>query len=331
MEGDKITLQDIFLFDFRAGVDANGRHQGRLEPTGVRPSFAEKLEDTGVELTGDMFEAAGSATCASGWRSCADRGDRPDGPRCRSSASSSASASSSRRCSSSAASAPRRAARRPPASPRAHAPGDQRTRRLDQALAASPALRRAVEVTADLAQRRGALGSVERSLRAADVPVRPAELILAQRRGRGRRPDRRVPRHRLAVEDGARASCWPRGGPPLTLRFLAKRRRKRFNAQLPDALTDAGRLAAGRSLGRPGDGGHLAGGARPDGPRAAQGRGRGAPRAAAQRGARRRRRAGRQRRLPVGRARHADPGRGRRQPRRAARPGGRHDAGAHRA
>jgi pilus assembly protein CpaF len=57
MEGDKITLQDIFLFDFTAGVDANGRHQGRLEPTGVRPAFAEKLEDTGIAITGDMFEA----------------------------------------------------------------------------------------------------------------------------------------------------------------------------------------------------------------------------------------------------------------------------------
>ena len=59
MEGDKITLQDIFLFDFHAGVDANGRHQGRLEPTGVRPGFAEKLEDAGVLVSGEMFEAAG--------------------------------------------------------------------------------------------------------------------------------------------------------------------------------------------------------------------------------------------------------------------------------
>jgi pilus assembly protein CpaF len=57
MEGDKITLQDIFLFDFSAGVDENRRHRGRLEPTGVRPSFAEKLEDTGVPINGDMFEA----------------------------------------------------------------------------------------------------------------------------------------------------------------------------------------------------------------------------------------------------------------------------------
>ena len=59
MEGDKITLQDIFLFDFHAGVDANGRHQGRLEPTGVRPGFAEKLEDAGVMVSGEMFEAGG--------------------------------------------------------------------------------------------------------------------------------------------------------------------------------------------------------------------------------------------------------------------------------
>jgi pilus assembly protein CpaF len=58
MEGDKITLQDIFLFDFSAGVDSNGRHQGRLEPTGVRPAFAEKLEDTGIPIGGDMFEAS---------------------------------------------------------------------------------------------------------------------------------------------------------------------------------------------------------------------------------------------------------------------------------
>src|SRR5687768_9538417 len=57
--------------------------------------------------------------------------------------------------------------------------GDRRTRRLDEVMAASSTLRRAVEVTANLANRRGALGSVERRLRAADVPVRPAELILA--------------------------------------------------------------------------------------------------------------------------------------------------------
>jgi pilus assembly protein CpaF len=60
MEGDKITLQDIFLFDFTAGVDATGRHQGALEPTGVRPTFAEKLEDAGIAVSAEMFEASGT-------------------------------------------------------------------------------------------------------------------------------------------------------------------------------------------------------------------------------------------------------------------------------
>ncbi|MEY2451965.1 MAG: pilus assembly protein CpaF [Acidimicrobiaceae bacterium] len=55
MEGDKITLQDIYLFDFHAGVDAHGRHQGILEPTGVRPAFAEKLEDAGLVIGAAMF------------------------------------------------------------------------------------------------------------------------------------------------------------------------------------------------------------------------------------------------------------------------------------
>jgi pilus assembly protein CpaF len=56
MEGDKITLQDIFLFDFKAGLGEHGRHRGVLEPTGVRPTFAEKLQDNGVEVRADMFE-----------------------------------------------------------------------------------------------------------------------------------------------------------------------------------------------------------------------------------------------------------------------------------
>ena len=63
MEGEKITLQDIFLFDFAAGIDrSTGKHRGVLEPTGVRPSFSEKLEDTGVEMGSAMFEAQGERT-----------------------------------------------------------------------------------------------------------------------------------------------------------------------------------------------------------------------------------------------------------------------------
>ena len=43
MEGDVITLQDIFLFDYGMGVDEDGRFKGHLKATGIRPRFAEKL------------------------------------------------------------------------------------------------------------------------------------------------------------------------------------------------------------------------------------------------------------------------------------------------
>ncbi len=127
---------------------------------------------------------------------------------------------------------------------------DRRTKRLDQALAASPALRRAVEVTADLAQRRGVLGSVERSLRAADVPVRPAELILAHVAATIVVP---IVTFLLTGQPikTALAFLVAAGGPTLALRFLAKRRMKRFNALLPDTLTAlSGSLRAGRSVGQ---------------------------------------------------------------------------------
>jgi pilus assembly protein CpaF len=55
MEGDVITLQDIFVFDFAAGVDANGRFRGSLRPTGVRPQFVQRLTDEGIELTPALF------------------------------------------------------------------------------------------------------------------------------------------------------------------------------------------------------------------------------------------------------------------------------------
>ena len=41
MEGDVITLQDIFMFDFGMGLDDSGRFKGYLKSTGIRPKFAE--------------------------------------------------------------------------------------------------------------------------------------------------------------------------------------------------------------------------------------------------------------------------------------------------
>jgi pilus assembly protein CpaF len=56
MEGDVITLQDIFLFDYGMGVDEHGRFQGHLKATGVRPKFTEKLADLGIRLGPEVFQ-----------------------------------------------------------------------------------------------------------------------------------------------------------------------------------------------------------------------------------------------------------------------------------
>ncbi|MGN6609586.1 MAG: CpaF family protein [Jatrophihabitans sp.] len=55
METDVITLQDIFTFDFGAGVDDDGKYRGTLKATGLRPQFAEKLRDEGIDLPGGLF------------------------------------------------------------------------------------------------------------------------------------------------------------------------------------------------------------------------------------------------------------------------------------
>ena len=61
MEGDVITLQDVFLFDFSAGVDESGRFRGQLQATGVRPKFATKLADLGIRLGPEMFAPGATA------------------------------------------------------------------------------------------------------------------------------------------------------------------------------------------------------------------------------------------------------------------------------
>jgi len=55
MEGEVITLQDVFLFDFRAGVDERGRYRGELHSTGLRPRFIDTLADRGIPLPPGLF------------------------------------------------------------------------------------------------------------------------------------------------------------------------------------------------------------------------------------------------------------------------------------
>jgi len=55
MEGDVITLQDLFLFDFM-GVDEEGRFKGRIKSTGIRPRFTDRLRNFGVDLPDKVFD-----------------------------------------------------------------------------------------------------------------------------------------------------------------------------------------------------------------------------------------------------------------------------------
>ena len=55
MEGETVTLQDAFLFDYSAGVDTTGRFLGKPVPTGVRPRFTEKFEELGIHLSPRVF------------------------------------------------------------------------------------------------------------------------------------------------------------------------------------------------------------------------------------------------------------------------------------
>ncbi len=56
MEGDVVTMSDIFKFD-QTGVSAEGKILGNLRPTGIRPMFTPKLEVVGYKLRGEIFGA----------------------------------------------------------------------------------------------------------------------------------------------------------------------------------------------------------------------------------------------------------------------------------
>jgi pilus assembly protein CpaF len=52
---EMVSLQDIFVFD-RLGVGANNRVLGRFRATGLRPTFAERLKASGIQLPPNIFE-----------------------------------------------------------------------------------------------------------------------------------------------------------------------------------------------------------------------------------------------------------------------------------
>jgi pilus assembly protein CpaF len=56
MEGEIISMQDIFTFD-RRGLDEDGKVRGSFRATGIRPKFAERLAGSGMRLRPSLFES----------------------------------------------------------------------------------------------------------------------------------------------------------------------------------------------------------------------------------------------------------------------------------
>lgn len=54
MEGDVITLQDIFVYKIE-GMDNFGKIKGKFISTGIRPNFLEKLSSSGIMVRDDWF------------------------------------------------------------------------------------------------------------------------------------------------------------------------------------------------------------------------------------------------------------------------------------
>ncbi len=55
MEGDIVSMQDIFVYETDGTVDATGKFVGRFHATGVRPNCLEKIRGNGVSVNNDWF------------------------------------------------------------------------------------------------------------------------------------------------------------------------------------------------------------------------------------------------------------------------------------
>jgi pilus assembly protein CpaF len=63
MEGQVITMQDIFRFD-QTGVDAEGRVRGHFQSTGIRPKFTDRFESHGIRLQAGVFSGIQTGVAA---------------------------------------------------------------------------------------------------------------------------------------------------------------------------------------------------------------------------------------------------------------------------
>jgi pilus assembly protein CpaF len=65
LEGDTIVLTDVFKFE-QTGVTTDGKVQGSLKPTGIRPLFSQRLEAAGIKLGPEIYGVGMSDVLSSG-------------------------------------------------------------------------------------------------------------------------------------------------------------------------------------------------------------------------------------------------------------------------
>jgi len=67
MEGDVVTMQEIFVFD-RQGIGEGGKVLGRYVATGIRPRFTDRLKAYGITLPATLFDNIAEAAVSRGRR-----------------------------------------------------------------------------------------------------------------------------------------------------------------------------------------------------------------------------------------------------------------------
>ena len=55
MEGEVVTMQEIFRLN-RHGIDPSGTVRTSITATGIRPRFADRLRESGIEIPPEIFE-----------------------------------------------------------------------------------------------------------------------------------------------------------------------------------------------------------------------------------------------------------------------------------
>lgn len=55
MEGDIVSLQDVFVYETTGSLDTNGKFRGEFKATGILPKCVEKIKGNGVVINNDWF------------------------------------------------------------------------------------------------------------------------------------------------------------------------------------------------------------------------------------------------------------------------------------